>query len=775
MGASRKSGKRFGMLQKMGVLALAAALVLPPAACGDSSRDVGQAEEWLWVPEYISLDETEEAYHSMQLAGDTLYYLSDGSNDRDTGISQNICRFSPGDKSVDSVPVSWTEKSVYRSLKCIAVAQDGSVYGVADDYDMDAFEKIYYLCRFGANGRQLFAQEVTDLVGHGQADALALDGQGRIYLSCGGEVLLFDGEGNHKGKVSPEIGIGGILSMGCGKDGRMYVTYYKDKSGSCELAEIDFDGKKTGATYPDFPGSSVVPGIQRDFLVNNGSQVCEYDMKSWEQEELFSWMDSDIAGMYVQNFGVLDDGRILAVIMDWQIHENSIVLLTRTKTDEVPRKETVVLASLEGGSDLQDVVARFNKGNDRYRIELRDYRDSRIGGDRGYEAMWEDALNRLNMDIISDNCPDIIDLSGLNIEQMAVKGIFEDLNGYLEGSGRVSRSDFVEHVLDAYTFDGRLVSIPCTFGLQAVAARASDVGGGMNPKEWDLEELIAYADAHPDALLFDNASKSEIMQYLLTHTADVFIDWSAGECSFDSWEFKRLLQFVNRFPDSSEGDYAYLSDSYLSTPAKIQNGQVLLYDMKIDDFYQMQVAAEIFQGDVAMVGCPVMEGSRLGAQRCYAILSGARQKDGAWEFLERYLTQEADPERRLNNGFPTLKSRLEAMAEDSARVEYQTDEKGELVLDENGEPVVSVGGAVGGFAYADGWSYDYRRPTREEVDLVMDLIQIAKPPSYARGDEVLKIIREEAEAFYRGQKTVDEVASIIQNRAKIFVGENKQH
>lgn len=112
---------------------------------------------------------------------------------------------------------------------------------------------------------------------------------------------------------------------------------------------------------------------------------------------------------------------------------------------------------------------------------------------------------------------------------------------------------------------------------------------------------------------------------------------------------------------------------------------------------------------------------------------------------------------------------------DETEEAYHSMQLAERWTDENGEPVVSVGGAVGGFAYADGWSYDYRRPTREEVDLVMDLIQIAKPPSYARGDEVLKIIREEAEAFYRGQKTVDEVASIIQNRAKIFVGENKQH
>ncbi len=52
-------------------------------------------------------------------------------------------------------------------------------------------------------------------------------------------------------------------------------------------------------------------------------------------------------------------------------------------------------------------------------------------------------------------------------------------------------------------------------------------------------------------------------------------------------------------------------------------------------------------------------------------------------------------------------------------------------------------------------------------------MEIAKPVSYSQGDEVLNIINEEAAPFYKGQKSVDEVASVIQSRIKIYVGENK--
>ena len=55
----------------------------------------------------------------------------------------------------------------------------------------------------------------------------------------------------------------------------------------------------------------------------------------------------------------------------------------------------------------------------------------------------------------------------------------------------------------------------------------------------------------------------------------------------------------------------------------------------------------------------------------------------------------------------------------------------------------------------------------------MELMNNARPVSYNMNDEVSKIINEEAEGYFKGQKSVDEVAGIIQNRVKIYVGETK--
>lgn len=762
-----KDRKRYGICRRICALASAAVLALSLSACGNSSGDGTQAKEWLWVPEFVTVDEENVSYYDMQMVGDALYYTSYDWDEATETSSQSICKYSLADKSVTSVPISLSEESENWNLNRSAYTEDGSMYSVVNIYNEDYTESKNYLCKFGADGKQVFSQEMTDLVGDSYVDMIALDGEGRIYVSCDDSILLFDAEGNHRGKVSLSSGNGWIRALGCDKDGKMYVCYYNNDG--YDLAEIDFDGKKVGNTYDNFPngnGERLVAGIDKDFLVHDGSSVYEYDLKTQQQEELFSWLDSDINGNYVQSFGVLEDGRILAVTMDWDTNDNSIALLTKTKASEVAQKETIVLASLYGGYDVQAAAVKFNKTNPKYRISMKSYVDNNWNGD-DYQAMWADALNRLNNDITSNNCPDIIDLSGLNFQQLAAKGVFEDMNGFLEKSSKVSRSDFVENVLNAYTYDGKLISIPYSFQMQTVAGKASDVGKEMG---WTVNELIAYADAHSDAQLFDNVSKSQIMQYLMIYNADAFIDWSTGECSYDSDDFKALLQFVNRFPD----EVNYDSDD-LSTPNKIQQGQVLLYEMNIYDFNEVQLAGEIFQGDATMIGYPTMDGSAgcmLAANQAYAITSKSKQKDGAWEFIEGFLTQEVDPDRGFSGwGFPSLKSQLNAMAEEAVKIEYWTDENGEPILDENGEPTVI--GAGGGFSYGDGWSYEYRKSTQEEVDLVMQLIDIAKPVSYTQNDEVMNIINEEAEAFYKGQKSVDEVASVIQSRVKIYVGENR--
>lgn len=760
--------------RRLWAVAFAVVFALSLAACGNTDTSGGSAE-WVWVPEFVTIEDENFSYYEMNLVGDSIYYISYQYDEETWESYQNICKYSLTDNTVDTIPLNWTAErgTGGRNINGIAVAQDGSIYALVYAYSESPsgdYTSEYFLSKFDAEGNQLFYRSMADQLNEDPENSyvrsLVVDSQNRLYITSNSLVWLYDDEGNYQGTVRPDSSAGGwINSIGCGKDGKVYVCSYSydGTSSGYVLTEIDFDNKKAGETYSDFPGngnSNLIPGIEKDFLAHNGSTVYEYDLSTQTKEVLFDWLDSDINGNYVSCFSALEDGRILAVYSDWETNDRGLALLTKTKGSEVAQKETITIGTLYGGSDLQSAAVNFNKNSDKYHVTIKQY----IDYDNWSETSWSDAITNLNNDLTSSNCPDIIAMYGLNTEQLVAKGVFEDLGGYLDQSSLLNRSDFLENVIEAYTFDGVLVSIPSTFVLQTVVGRASDVGTEMG---WTIDELIAYADAHPDAQLFDNTTRSTLMQYLMIYNEDAFVDWSTGECSFDSDQFKKLLEFVKRFPDEVNW-----SEDDLSTPSKIQNGEVLLDTAYIYDFDSIQMYYEIFEGAPVCIGYPTVDGSAgcmLASGDSYAITAKSTQKDGAWEFIESILTKEDNG--YYWNGFPTMKSKLDTMLADAIKVEYYTDENGELLLDENGDPIIMNSG--GGVTYQDGWSYTYHIPTQEEADIILALIDVAKPVSFNFEDEILNIINEEAEAFYLGQKSVDEVAGIIQSRIKIYVSENQ--
>ncbi len=747
-------------------LMLAALTVFSVAACGktEGAAESAVKKEWVYVPEFITVEEGNVSYYDMQLTGENVYYLTYDWNEETQEQSQRICRYSLADKSVTSHVIAMGEESGRQDINRGYFLEDGTMYAIAYSYSEDYSESFQCLTMFDAEGKQKFSQDITELSGDSYLDSLAVDGEGRIYVSSEGKVLLFDAEGNSKGSVIVDnTGNTWIDTLVRGKDGKVYIGYsnYDGNTSSYTLCEVDFDGKKMGASYENFPrSSSLAAGVEYDFLISNGREVSGYNLGQKEAEYLFDWLDSDINGNSVRKFSQLEDGRVIAVIEDWENNDRGIALLTKKKAEEAPQKETITIATMGGSYSLQSKAVKFNKANSQYHISVKEY----VNYDNSNENTWSDALTNLNNDITSANCPDLIDLSSVNIEQLTAKGVLEDLNPYLEKSGKLNKSDFVENILNAYTFNGALISIPVYFNVQTVVGAASMVGSESG---WTLDELIALSNAHPDAELFDRVSKQYILRMAMMFNGDSFIDWNTGECSFDSDAFKNILEFVNKFPDEIKSE-----EGMDSEPTRIQNGEVLLATSYIYDFNQLQMYNEIFKGDYNCIGFPTVDGTgghALSGGDAYAITAKSGHKDGAWEFLESILTEEDN--ERYWNGFPTIKTRLDNMKKKAMEPDYILDENGEILKDENGEPMISEGTSSVG--YEDGWSYTYRKPTQEEIDKVVELMDNARPVSYNGNDEITKIINEEAEGFFKGQKSVDEVVGIIQNRVKIYVGETK--
>ncbi len=762
-----KASVKKGICKRLLAGAMAAVTAFSLSACGDGGKQdkegVGQeVREFTYVPEYISLEDSENIrLYSAKLLGDSLYYDNTEYDESTSYSTRYINQYSLTEgKVVNSVKVG--EGEGYTNE--FQVTSDGSIYVASSSYTIDAdgnyTENGVMLSAYDSQGNVLWEQSLADLMGENSyINGMALDGEKRLYLAADQNLYLLSAEGELQGEVSLE-NVDWISSIGAGKDGKVYVSYFdrSTEEGGTVLAEVDYNGKKLGQVYRNYPNGNdkLVPGTDHDFLVKSSDAVYGYDLATQSYEELFYWLDSDINGYFVDNMSVTEDGRIVALMNDWNTNKSEIAYLTKTKTADLPQKKQIVIGTLTGGQELLFAAVDFNKQSTDCHITIKSYMDVNDWS----ETSYQDAITAMNNAITSGNCPDIIALNSISVEQLANKGVFEDLTPFLEQSSKLEKDDYLENVLAACTYSGVLVGIPKTFSLSTLAGKTSEVG---EEPGWTLKEMIAFANEHPGSALLDYADKSSMLSACLSLLQDSFIDWNAGTCDFTSEEFKELLEFVASFPD--EFDW---QNNEISTPTKLQTGAVLLNSVSVDRVRDLQMELAMFGEEATLIGYPTVDGSNgcvMQPGSLYAISAKSQNKEVAWSFIEYYLTAESN---MFSWGLPSRKSEIEKQIEEDSTPQYVTDMDGNPVLDEDGNPIVQ---GLGGMGWDD-WEYEYHYATEEEIALFRMLLENAKP-LVTMDETILGFITEDAQPYFQGQKSVDKVMDEIQNRVQLYMNENR--
>ncbi|MCM1192514.1 MAG: extracellular solute-binding protein [Butyrivibrio sp.] len=744
---------------------LAALTALSLAACdGDDGKAAG--DRFVYVPEYISIGEENMQMSDMACADGKLYFSS-YVYDEETGTSSYpLFQYDIETGELQEMKVDMGDDAQDTYIQDMVVDGDGNLYLVLarsfwDENNPDNWHRDTLLSKYDTTGSNVFLLDITKEMNSDDNNTyiqnMIVDGEGRIYLVSDSIIRLYDSEGAYRGNV--EIGDYWLSGAVRGKNGRVYVAYNDWNTGDGYVAaEIDFDGKKLGDPYTiQADVDSLSEGLEKDFLINDRVRLYEYDTESGTQEELLNWLDCDINGDYVQLVCPAGDGRLMAVIRDWESGDTEIALFTKTKASQVAKKEELVVGTLSMSQELRSTVVAFNKSNEKYHVTIKEYYDS-------YSDMdYSDAVTNLNNELVSGSGLDLLALDSsdnIDVGLLAEKGILADLNPYLDNSSAVSRDAFIDSVLRGNTYGDILVSIPRNFTISTVAGKTSQVGDKMG---WSIRDIMELSKANPDADLFEYANKAEMMRILMTFNQDSFIDWEKGTCNFDSEEFRQMLEFVAGFP--SEFDW---SEDQESAPVRLASGKLLLMQDSVSNYYDIQVTSAMFNEPVTYVGFPTTDGSVGCVMRCnggYCIIDKSKYKDAAWEFIEFYLNRDT---QMFSWGFPSRQEKLEEEIKEACTPNYRWDENGEIMKDENGNPIEA---SNHGYSYGSDWSYDCVACTEEEMAVLRELIDVAKPMP-AGNSQILAIISEEAEAFYQGQKSLDEVVSTIQSRASMYVGEN---
>lgn len=756
-------------MKKITAMFLTVVLFLSMAACGkEQNVEPGNpASALVYVPEYFDLgDEGDILLQYDALLDKDMLCHPVISWDEEKSVFQIVLhRHSLTQGTLVELPL----EDGATGISAWALGVDSSMYFVAFGWSSEEAAEVSsastVLVKYGRSGSLAYWQDITELLPDGNTYfmRLAVDDQGRAYLLTEKGVLFFDGNGNPNGTVNIAVSnnfyFGGF---GRGSDGKVYLsgTENNGPDDTATLYQVDYETGKLGAGHAEFPsaGGSLAQDAVGNIVTYDNTALYTYNLDTDEKEQLLDWVDSGIDPSAVNTVGVLSDGRIAVFCRDWQSKECSVALLSGVDVAEIPKKEEIVIAQLYPNPDLPAAATVFNRESDSYHVTVKNYLSNFNTSSEEVEA----AITRLVADIISGNGPDVLSPSGLEnqIKELVSMGAFEDLNPYLDQSSVLDREDMIESVLNAQTYDGVLISLPASFDIYTYFGSSAKVGEEMG---WSYEDVIALLEANPGAALSDGFNRTATLSFCMD--IDDFVDWETTTCSFDSEEFKDLLEFVAQLsvPEGSVFD----TDGWPLLMEKLKNGDILLLFAGISSFTDIQVVQEKFQGDVTAIGLPTTDGSFKGhllVQSSAMMLSASDVKKGAWEFIECYFTK---GDERYRYGFPNSWSKLQEMI--SKEMEQRLDFSGNPVFDENGSPVPA--NRVG-YTFGD-YHFDTHFPTQEEIDLVLDLIQAGSNTDASEREAKLRqIVNEEAEAFFRGQKTVDQVAEAIQSRASIYVSEN---
>lgn len=778
--------KKLSIWKRLFTLACVGTMVLSLAGCGSdetaknpsgSTKESQEEDEYVYVPEIITLELEEGTYlGDAQILGEELIYDSYEWNE-ETGEGYSIlCRHNMNTGEVTRMSMSLeTEENMDAYMNRYVVDGDGNIYAVwnvspvwEEGKDYDYTDVKYYLVKYDSQGQQIYMQDISESMLGDEENSyiqyMIIGKDGKVYASADSLVRIYGEDGSFLGQVESD----GRWIMGLteSRDGRVFLSQYSNSGSGVDLIEILADSMSLGETYtglPDDSSGSLKAGVNEDILVCGGTNLYAYDLEDQSCKEVLSWAGCNIVGSNIRSFAAMEDGTYLAVCEDYSTDTDitEVVRLSRKLRSEVPEKIRLVLGSFSGeNSDLQRAVVDFNKKSTEYTIEIDNYS---IDYQEGWTSEdYNNAVAQFNASLVGDNAPDIIDLSyNIDVASLLAKNALEDLTPYLESSEKLSREDFVEGILNAYTIDGKLITIPDTVSIETLLGRTEMVG---EEPGWTVQEIIDFANANPDADLLDYTTKEQMLEVVMTYSFDTFVDAETGSCSFNSQEFKDVLEFANAFPD----EYVY-DENMPSMPSRVQSGQLLLVNAGMYDMQQYQMYCQMFGTEVTNIGFPTFDGSQgtyIQGQEAYAIFANSENKEGAWQFIESILQYEK-PDRWGMDGFSSRKDVLEEAFENDMTPEYILDENGEQVLDENGEPMQNPKTSWG----YDDWDTEIYAATQEQVDEVKDMLANAKSV-LLMDDTLFDLIAEEAQSYFSGQKTVDEVADIIQSRAQIYVSEN---
>jgi ABC-type glycerol-3-phosphate transport system substrate-binding protein len=404
---------------------------------------------------------------------------------------------------------------------------------------------------------------------------------------------------------------------------------------------------------------------------------------------------------------------------------------------------SLTLVSFEESRELTEQVDMFNEAHEGYRIDIQIY-----GQD---DADRDDRIERLQREIAAGRGPDIVNYGTHYATNYCLGHYTENLLDYLSDDWQ---SVYFSNILESFFLDGGLYAMPVGFSLSTFVGRQDMLG---DRERWSVQEMVqVYMEREEGVILYPGETKADVFWRIFSHNMEYFIDWEKGRCSFDSEEFRDILEFSNTFPDMLR-----ITEDY-SPKTLFAEGKTLLYPVSISGIYDICRAGRILATEeVAYVGFPVGEGYGTvirPSSLVLAISAASEHKDISWEFIAQFLAPDYQAEK-LNRCLPLRRGSLENMLEEAGSMDYAVDEDGNAMPVAKAEILFDGEGSIE--------VYYMEEKEKEQLLRLIDTASLNDAIDYT----LYYTLQEEAQSYFAGDKTLDEAVDVIQRRASLYVAE----
>ncbi len=762
-----------GIMKKGLVLGFAAAVTLGLSACGGKDDNSQLAKENVYSFQEISQIDDEENIDGMIYLDDKLYLMTtkyawddEGYSDitlgyyvsNADGTDRNFVKLSGPDREESN---SWISSTLFTKGGYV-YAVENSTYEDDSDPENYIYEDRYFLTCWDMDGKLQWSERIdnTNPDEYSYCNYLLDGGEGKALAIMGGskyEAVLYGSDGKEVSRKELEQNFfDRVNTIFTKDDGTLMVISYDEDWTKCYLYSYDIKSNTMGEqTELAFANNyNMRGGRDTDLLLTNNLGVYTWNIGDAEPKMIMNYVNSDLPTNNVRYVQMVDDQHFVAIYNDLETWEQRCAFFTHVDPADIPDKEVLVLGGLYVGSDIKSKIIEFNKASDRYRITVKDYSVYNTNED------WMAGQTRLNSDITSGQMPDIMLLNDMSSYGNYVsKGLLADIGKLLEADEELSGLEYLQNVWDAYSVNGKLYAVIPSFYVRTMVAKKSLVG---EPQSWTMADVEAVLATMPEgAKAYGDMMRDTYIYYMMSYAGHDFIDLETGKCNFNSQSFIDMLEYAKTLPTEYPEDY-WENYDYSLYQSQYRENRALLYDLYISNIRDCKYQIKGYIGEeISFVGFPTSDsnGSTLGCGN-YTFMISARSKhqEGAWQYVRQFLTEEYQTSDQMYE-MPVLKSAFQEKAKQAMERPYWTDEDGNKEYYDD-------------TWYINGEEIILEPFTQAEVDAICEFIYTVNRTAYYN-DDIRNIITEEAEAFFSGQKGVQEVVDIIQSRAQVFVNENR--